>query len=241
MLPVAILAGGLATRLGSIASSAPKSLIEVAGKPFIRHQVELLRTHGVNKVVVCIGHLGDQIVSVLGDGRGLDIAISYSRDGDEPAGTGGALSGARSLLGDRFLVLYGDAYLQCDFRAVQDAFLRSGREGLMTVFRNQNQWDRSNVIFQNGDIRAYDKGAQTPEMRHIDYGLGVFESRAFDRFENMRRFDLQEVYMDLLERSQLAAFEVAERFYEIGSAQGLDETALMLSRRQVSQRMARGS
>ena len=117
-LPVAILAGGLATRLGEITKTIPKALVEVAGEPFVVHQLALLRNAGVQRVVLCVAHLGEQIEAVLGDGRDYGIEVVYSNDGGELLGTGGALRHALPLLGDSFFVLYGDSYLICDYAAV---------------------------------------------------------------------------------------------------------------------------
>jgi len=229
-LPVALLAGGLATRLKPITATIPKALVEVAGKPFVVHQLELLRSHGIRRVVLCVAHLADQIEAVLGDGRALGVEVVYSHDGGVLLGTGGALRLALPLLGERFLVLYGDSYLTCDYTDVTRAFEQSGKLGLMTVFRNDGQYDASNVVYQDGRIVCYDKAAKSPAMLHIDYGLGALHADALAGYPSEARLDLAAVYQDLLARDQLAGYEVAERFYEIGSPAGLEETrALLLS------------
>ena len=223
-LPVAILAGGLATRLRPITERIPKSLVEVAGKPFAAHQLELLRRHGSTEVVFCVGYLADQVQTALGDGSRWGMRLQYVFDGPTLLGTGGALRRALPRLGDAFLVLYGDSYLECDYAAVEQAFKDSGKLGLMTVYRNDDHWDRSNVLFSDGRILRYDKHSRTPDMRHIDYGLGAFRVEPFDHYAAEQAFDLAEVYQDLIAKDQLAGFEVAERFYEIGSPEGLEET-----------------
>lgn len=222
-LPIAILAGGLATRLKPITETIPKSLLPVGGKPFIRHQLELLRERGAQRVVLCIGHLGEQIEREVGDGSIFGLSVSYAYDGPKLLGTGGALKRALPQLGDEFFVLYGDSYLPIDFAPVEAAFRASGKGGLMTVFRNEGLYDTSNVWFENGQIRAYDKKYRGQEMRHIDYGLGILTRAAFEGFPADRPFDLAEVYRRLLSREQLAACESPTRFYEIGSAAGLAE------------------
>lgn len=228
-LPVAILAGGLATRLRPITETIPKVLVEVAGKPFAEHQLALLRRHGIARAVFCVGHLGERVQEALGDGQRHGIEIGYSFDGPRLLGTGGALRRALPLLGEAFLVIYGDTYLECDYDAVERAFLESGKAGLMTVFRNANRWDRSNVLFRDGRIVRYDKRDRTPDMEHIDYGLGALRSGAFDRYAADEPLDLATVYRDLLARNELMAYEVSRRFYEIGSPEGLDETRNHLS------------
>jgi NDP-sugar pyrophosphorylase family protein len=231
-LPVAILAGGLAARLGSVTRQIPKSLLEVAGKPFAQHQLELLRLHGVADVVYCVGHLGELVENALGDGSRWGMRLRYSYDGPTLLGTGGALQRALPLLGKSFFVLYGDSYLECDYGKIQQAFLASGKLGLMTVHRNLDMWDRSNVLFHNGVILGYDKKNRTPEMQHIDYGLGALRAEVFSRYPADTFLDLQRVYRDLVAEEELSGFEVDQRFYEIGSRAGLEETRAYLSQKQ---------
>jgi NDP-sugar pyrophosphorylase family protein len=230
-LPVAILAGGLATRLHPVTEKMPKSLVDVAGRPFAEHQLDWLRRQGTDRVVFCVGYRGEMIRETLGEGARFGLSIAYVFDGEPLLGTGGALKRAVPVLGDAFFVLYGDSLLTCDLRAVERAFLASGRGGLMTVFRNDDKWDRSNVRFEDGRIRHYDKTHQASDMRHIDYGLGVLTSRVLAGFPSDRPFDLAQVYQRLLAQDDLAALEVSERFYEIGSPEGLEETRAYLSSR----------
>jgi NDP-sugar pyrophosphorylase family protein len=224
MLPVAILAGGLARRLQPLSETIPKALVDVNGEPFIAHQLRLLQAHSVERVVVCGGHLGELIQDVVGDGGRFGLQVAFAFDGPRLLGTAGAIKQAVPLLGAAFFVLYGDTYLSCDYRAVQTAFEKSGSPALMTVFRNEDRWDRSNVEFVNGRILAYDKEQQTPRMQHIDYGLGVFTQSAFEIVPRNHPYDLATVYHSLLTRGQLAAYEVDQRFYEIGTVEGLEET-----------------
>ena len=228
-LPVAILAGGLATRLGPVTAERPKALVEVAGRPFAEHQIELLRRHGITRIVFLLAHLGEMVEDTLGSGERWGVTLRYVFDGPRALGTGGAVRSALAELGPEFFVLYGDSYLECDYEDVARAFDASGADGLMTVCRNDNRWDRSNVEFENGRILAYDKRTQTDGMRHIDYGLGVFASRAFHRFAPETAFDLGDLYQRLLADGALTAYEVSGRFYEIGSAAGLAETRAHLS------------
>jgi NDP-sugar pyrophosphorylase family protein len=232
--PVAILAGGLATRLRPVTEKIPKALIEVAGQPFLAHQLRLLQSTGIRKVVLCLGYRGEMIQRVFTDGRQFGLKLSYSFDGPQLLGTGGALKNALPLLGKHFLVLYGDSYLPIDYSAPTRAFQASGKLGLMTVFRNEGRWDTSNVSFLGGVIKSYDKKRQTPEMRYIDYGLGVFDATAFSQSLPNQAFDLADVYQELIARNELAGYEIRQRFYEIGSREGLDELDAMLRSQQVS-------
>jgi NDP-sugar pyrophosphorylase family protein len=225
---VAILAGGLATRLRPLTDRVPKSLVDVGGRPFAELQLALLRKNGFNEVVLCVGHLGDAITSVLGDGQRFGMSLTYVDDGPALLGTGGALKRALPVLGERFLVIYGDSYLDCDYQAVARAFEASGNKGLMTVFRNDGRWERSNVRYENGEIVAYDKAATTAEFHHVDYGLGAFTASAFDPYRSDRPFDLATIYQELIASKQLSAFEMPARFHEIGSVDGLTELRSLL-------------
>src|SRR5690606_35723233 len=203
-----------------------------AGKPFISHQLELIRSQGVERVVVCVGHLGELVQAFVGDGRRWGLTVAYSSDEDKLLGTGGALKRAVPKLGERFFVLYGDSYLEGDFEAVARAHSESGKLGLMTVLRNDDQWDRSNIVFSEGRIQRYDKTQRTQGMHHIDWGLGVLSAKAFADAPPADSFALASLYSRLLEKDQLAGFEVTRRFYEIGSTGGIRETEeYLLSKR----------
>jgi NDP-sugar pyrophosphorylase family protein len=231
-LPAAILCGGMATRLYPLTQAIPKALVDVAGEPFLSHQLRLLKASGIQKVVLCAGHLGEMLRDYAGDGGRFGLKVDYSFDGPALLGTAGALKQAIPLLGDQFFVLYGDSYLPCDYRAVARSFQESGKQALMTVHRNEGLWDASNVqITASGAIQVYDKKNRTPSMRHIDYGLGVFRALALEQVPAGVHFDLAELYRQLLSQGELAAYEVSERFYEIGSFQGIQDLAEYLSAR----------
>jgi NDP-sugar pyrophosphorylase family protein len=227
-LPVAILAGGLATRLRPVTEKVPKLLVEVAGEPFFSHQLRLLKKNGLTRIVLCVGYLGDRIVEQYGNGSTWGVRIEYSFDGDKLLGTGGALIRALPKLGEAFYVLYGDSYLPIDYVDVGQHFISSGRCGLMTVFENHERYDASNVWFENGIIRVYDKTNKLPQMKHIDYGLGVFRASAFAEYPQNIPVDLAAVQTKLCQKGELAGYEVPHRFYEIGSPAGLQELDRLL-------------
>lgn len=224
LLPVAILAGGLATRLHPVTQKIPKALVDINGRPFIAWQLEGLRAQGVSRVVVCAGYLGEQIQDVVADGNQFGLHVDWAFDGPALLGTAGALKHALPLLRGPFFVLYGDAYLPIAWRPVQEAFAASRKPALMTVFDNNRQLDRSNVEFEHGRITAYNKRHPTPQMRHIDYGLGIFDPSVFEDVPDGEPADLADVYQSLAESGRLAAFEVHQRFFEIGSFEGLQAT-----------------
>lgn len=224
MLSVAILAGGLATRLRPITETIPKSLVEVAGEPFICRQLGYLHAQGIRHVVLCIGYLGEMIKTVVGDGSRFDLEVSYSSDGRSLLGTGGALKKALRLLGEHFFVLYGDSFLPVDFARVERAFFESKKASLMTILKNADRWDKSNVLFRKGELVEYNKQAPRPEMTFIDYGLGVISCSVFQTYSDGQALDLADIYHSLSLQGQLAGYEVHERFYEIGTHGGLKET-----------------
>ncbi|WP_446743788.1 sugar phosphate nucleotidyltransferase [Silvibacterium acidisoli] len=228
MPSLALLAGGLATRLGELTASVPKSLLPVAGEPFLAHQLRRLAGEGVEDVVICCGHLGDMIEDFAGDGSRFGCRLRYSCDGPDLLGTGGAVRRALPLLGELFWVMYGDSYLTVPFAPVVDAFQAAGKPALMTVFANEGRWGASNVELSAGKIVRYEKRKAVAAMRHIDYGLSLFTPRAFAASAAEEPFDLGDLQKELVESGDMACFEAGERFYEIGSLSGIEETNAML-------------
>lgn len=228
LLPVCILAGGRGTRLGGTAADLPKPLVEVAGEPFLVHQLRLLARHGARRIVLSVGYRGELIAQALGDGSQLGLEIAYVDDGPALRGTAGAVRGCLDLLGPRFLVLYGDTYLRIDYRAVQRAFIDAGTPALLTVLRNEGRWDTSNTSVDGDRVIAHDKRHPTPDMAWIDYGLGALAAAAVDA-AGPDETDLNVVYRALALRGELAAYVATERFYEIGTPDALAETDRFLS------------
>ncbi len=229
LFPVVILAGGLATRLRPMTETIPKSLVDINGEPFIAHQLRLLKKNHIHKIILCLGYLGEQVIKYLDENKNFGLDIQFSFDGDKLLGTAGAIKKTLSRLDDHFFVLYGDSYLPCDYAAVQNTFLQKNKLALMTVFKNQGQWDKSNVEFRDGNIMRYSKDFQTAAMHYIDYGLGIFNKKAFDAIPENTVFDLANLYQHLLNQHELAAHEVSERFYEAGSFSGIDELGYYLT------------
>lgn len=226
--PVCILAGGLATRLGSRVADTPKALLTVAGEPFLCHQLRLLAEHGADRIVLCVGYLGEQIERRIGAER-YGLEILYSHDGARPLGTLGAVRRAVAHLGPRFLVLYGDTYLRIDYQAVARAWEHSDRPAVMAVLRNAGRWDTSNAEFDGRTVVRYDKRAPAPQMEWIDYGLGGLEAGSLDVVDDATT-DLAELYAALAARGELLGYAATERFYEIGTPAALAETDAFLSR-----------
>jgi len=227
MLPIAILAGGLATRLGSLTKNTPKCLLTVNGRPFIDLQLELLRNAGYSDVILCLSHHAEKVVNHVGSGERFGINLDFSFDGSRQLGTGGALRKILSKVGPKFALIYGDSYLPIDYKKVEDFFLESNMLGLMTVYENRNRFEKSNVTFSNNKVKIYNK---TPSdgMTHIDYGLSYFQSEVFEPYPNNEPFDLADVLSSLSIQGKLSGFEIYTRFYEIGSVRGIEDLSSYL-------------
>jgi NDP-sugar pyrophosphorylase family protein len=233
-----ILAGGLGTRMRPRTETLPKSLLEVRGKPFVDHQLAWLAAHGVSEVLLSVGHLGEQLEAHVGDGSRYGVAVAYVNEGATLRGTAGALALAaeRGALAEEFLLTYGDSYLPIDFGAVANAFQRSGKPALMTVFHNEGRWDTSNVVFDAATetIALYDKSRTrrpASDYRYIDYGLSALRREVIEReVPRGTKYDLADVFRPLSERGELAGYLVRERFYEIGSPSGLADLEALLGR-----------
>ena len=231
MYPIAVLCGGLGTRLLPLTEAVPKAMIPLLGVPFIDFLLRLLVANGITRATLCTAHLSDAIETHVGDGGRFGLKISYSRDGAVRLGTAGAVRKALPLLGDRFGVIYGDSYLPCDFTAVQAGFDASGADGLMTVYRNRGALVPSNVDVRDGKIERYEKNAPAATFEFVDYGLSYYRAHAFDTVSETQPTDLATVVDTLVAGTSLAAYEVTERFYEVGSLEGLLDTEAFIRKR----------
>lgn len=216
-----ILAGGLGKRLRPLTDTVPKALVPVSGRPFIEYQIDMFRAFGVTDLVLCVGYLGHRIEEHLGDGRKFDVSIRYGYERGALLGTAGALKNVEPLLESVFFVQYGDSYLRVDYRDVMRFFLHRHALGLMVVYRNEDRWDRSNVVVADGQVRAYEKTRTLPGMVYIDYGVSVLRREVLARIPEDVPADLESVYTSLIAERQLLAYEAKARFYEVGSWAGL--------------------
>lgn len=223
---IAILSGGLATRLYPITKDIPKSLININGRPFIDYQIKLLIKKGITKIVFCLNYLGEHIIDYLNKKNFDNLEIKYSWDGKEPLGTGGALKKALPLLDNDFFVLYGDSYLNIDYKSMYNAFISSKNDAMLAVYKNNNKWDKSNTIVKDGRVIFHSKTANNKRMHYIDYGLSVLSKKYF--LNQPKRFDLSLLYESLTKQNNLDAFIAKERFFEIGSKKGIDELTKQL-------------
>ncbi len=230
MLTVAILAGGFATRVRPLTETIPKSMIEICGQPFVHWQMRQLAKAGVTEVIFCVAYKAEAIIDFIGDGSNYGMRVRYSHDGPNQLGTGGAIVKALPLLGKQFLVLYGDSYLPTDYSKIIKVYCDSNKPALMTVYANHGRFGASNVDFTNGELRRYQKGINSPEMTHIDYGLSCFDESVFSKYSPAITLDLAEICTHLASQNLLAGFEVEERFYEIGSHKGIVDFTAYIER-----------
>lgn len=220
-MQIAILAGGLATRLRPLTEKIPKSMTIIDGKPFLQHQIELLRRNQVTDIVLCVGYLADQIKEYFGDGRRFGVSIKYSEEREKLLRTAGALKNAENLLNDVFFIMYGDSYLLLNYAEIMAYFRKFNSLALMVVYKNFNRYDTSNIAVEGNLVKRFDKKCRTPDMIYIDEGLSVFRREVLDMIPAGQAVSLEEVFPRLI--GELLAFETKQRFYEIGSPKGLEE------------------
>ena len=232
-IPLVLLCGGLATRLGDCARTVPKSLIEVAGEPFIFHQLRLLKREKIGRVVICAGHLGDQIQKEIQNGSQFGLDIGYSFDGEKLLGTGGAIKQALPLLSDVFWVMYGDSYLDTTFSPILNFFFAHQKKSLITIFKNENKWERSNIDWNGKEILKYNKKHPDPSMKYVDCGLGIMRKSAFSPWLDRMTFDLSDLQEDLVQEHEMLGHEVHQRFFEVGSIKGLEETRQYIEKNRI--------
>lgn len=219
-----ILAGGLGTRILPLTKELPKCLININNQAFLYYQLKWLKKHNITNIVICIGHLGQMIIDYAGNGDKFDLHIDYVDEGEELLGTAGALRLAydQNKLEDKFLVLYGDSFLPIDFTDVYKSL--SKYPALMTIYKNQNKFDKSNVTKINDVIISYDKNSQDSTYNYIDYGLSVINKQAISGYIKPKCVQKLDMFFNQLSKQNLLkGYEVNKRFYEIGSFDGLND------------------
>ena len=218
-----ILCGGLATRLGNLAKNTPKSMIKFEGKPFLEYQIENLKKHSINDIILCVGHFSEKIKDYFGDGKQFDVNIKYSHDGDNPLGPIGAVKNTESLIEDVFFIMYGDSYLSVDFQKVYSYFTQNNKLGLMVVYKNYDKYDKSNLIVENNIVVGYSENDRTKDMIYIDYGTSILRKKALEAVQKDTMYSTGEFFSDLIKKRELLAFEAEKRFYHIGNPDALEE------------------
>ncbi len=219
-----VLAGGLATRMRPHTLTTPKAMLEVAGRPFIDWLLERLAETGVRDVVMCVAHLAEQIESHVGDGAQFGVQVRWAHEGPQLLGTAGAIRAALPWLAPTFLVTYGDSYLPFDYaEPLRILEANPDCDGVMAVFKNDGQWDSSNVVTDAAGQWAlrYEKGVADPAFDHIDYGATALRREIIAALPAGQKLGLDAIQHDLAARKRLRAMRARERFFEIGSPEGL--------------------
>ena len=220
---IIILCGGLGTRIKSVSKKLPKSMIDIHGKPFIQYQLELLKKNNFNNIILCVAQGASIIENFVKDGKSFGLNVKYSYDGSNLLGTGGAIKNSLHNVNEYFFVIYGDSYLDINYKEVHDYYLLNKKKSVLTVLENNNLWDRSNIIFKNNKILKYCKYSNEKEMTYIDYGLSILNKKDFVDFDRKDNFDLSNLYDKLVKNGTLNGFKINERFYEVGSIKGIND------------------
>jgi NDP-sugar pyrophosphorylase family protein len=229
-MQVVILVGGLATRLGKLAYNTPKSMILIEGRPFLEYQLELISKQNIKDIVLCVGHLGEKIKSYFNDGKKFGVKIDYSWE-ETLLGTGGAIKNAEGLLQNEFMMLYGDSYLPVDYHKLINIFIGKNTLGTMVIYKNNNKYDKSNIVLNEGRIKAYDKEKKLPEMVYIDAGLSIFKKEVLKKLPDGKHIPLDTIIKQLIDSGQLSSYITKQRFYEVGSPKGLQDFRNYISTR----------
>lgn len=222
-MQIVIICGGFATRLGNLAKKIPKSMMEINGKPFLLHQIEKLKKQDIKDIVLCVGHFSNQIEEYFGNGEKFGVNIKYSYDGEKQLGPIGAVKNAESLLDNDFIIMYGDSYLSVDFQKAYSDFKKTNKPALMVVYKNQNKYDKSNLIVSNNMVIGYKEKDNTEEMKFIDYGTSILSKKTLDSVPENAMYSTGEFFSELIKKNQLCAYEAKKRFYHIGNPEALEE------------------
>ena len=222
-MQIAIICGGHATRLGSLAETIPKSMLDIQGKPFLQHQIEMLKKQNVTDIILCVGHLSEQIESYFGNGEEFGVNIKYSYDGDKKLGPMGAIKNAESLLEKEFFIMYGDSYIFVDFQKVYDFYKKHDKQACMVVYKNENRYDKSNLLVENSMVTGHKDLNKEKEMEYIDYGTSIISKESLDFISKDTFCSTGEFFKKLILKKELLAYEVDERFYHIGNLEALEE------------------
>ncbi len=230
-----VLAGGRGTRMRPFTDTRPKCLVPVAGRPFIDWQLAWLASEEVRRVLLSVGYRAELVRQHVGDGSRFGLEVDYVEDGEPLLGTAGALrrSFDEEKLGPTFFLLYGDSYLPVRLREVSAAYHQRRAPVLMTLYEDPGRLERPNAVYQEGMVTRYEKGlpAAPPDMRHVDFGLSVWDRRVIPEWiPSGATKDLAVVFDGLSREGRLAGLEVRQRFYEVGSIDGLRDLEALIER-----------
>ncbi len=234
--PVIILAGGKGKRIKKLTAKKPKPLVKILNKPFIEYQIDLLRKQKVKKLIISIGYRGDEIINFIKNKNYKDIDISFFKDGIKPLGTGGALKKISKKIQGTFIVLYGDSFLPISIKNIEKKFIKSKQDVLLTIYKNNNRFDKSNIKIVNKKI-FYNKFINDSDMKYIDYGLSIIKSKIIKNFTSNKKFDLSDLIYKLCLDRKIAYSIVKKRFYEIGSYKGIKDFKKYIRKKNVHKKI----
>ena len=216
---IVILCGGLASRLGNLTKKVPKSLIQINNKTFISHQLDYLNHFNVGEVLLCCGHLHEQIITHINEiKKNYNFNIKFSIE-KEKKGTGGALINAFSKLNKNFILIYGDSYVEINFNNLYNEFIRNNNLYMITTYRNKNINYTNNILLKNKRIEEYDKNKN---FNFIDYGVSILNKKILNSFLSEVNFDLSSVIKYAIIKKNISYFESKKKFQEIGSNYGIN-------------------
>lgn len=229
-MQIVIFCGGLATRLGSLAKKTPKSMMDINGKPFLKYQIKNVSKFGIKDIVLCVGHLSEQIIDYFENGEKFGVNITYSHDGERPLGPIGALKKAAHLLKNDFFIMYGDSYLSVDFNDVYTFHKKHDKPACMVVYKNQDKYDKSNLIIKENLVVGYGDKDRTKDMIYIDYGTSILSKKTLDSLKEDTFYSTGDFFSKLIKNNELLAYEIKNRFYHIGNPDALEELKQHLKR-----------
>jgi mannose-1-phosphate guanylyltransferase len=217
---IVILAGGLGTRLRPITERIPKPMVDAGGRPFLEHIVRHLANQNFQRLLLLIGHLGEQVRDYFEHGQRFRVQIEYESE-PAPLGTAGAVRNALSKLDEEFILLYGDSYLPIDHWEVVQAFQESPCPGLIVVYDNRNADTgvANNVALgRDGYVRRYEKGRAAADLHYVEAGVLCFRREVFANLPAGEPISLEdEIYPQLIAQNQLRGFVTQQRFFDIGT------------------------
>ncbi len=221
-LPVVILAGGLGKRMSSKYKNIQKCMIKIKNKPFIHYVLTNLEKNKVKNVIFLLGHRSKDVTKFLNKKKYLyNLKIQISYDGKNLLGTGGAVKKSLDLINNDFILTYADSYLEYNFQKIVKYYLKNKLTSLITVYKNKNGTDKSNIILKNNKIINYGKD-NLNQYNYIDWGISIFNKNIFKGIKK-RKFDLNLIYNTQIEKKLLYGYRVFKKYREIGTPSSLIE------------------
>jgi NDP-sugar pyrophosphorylase family protein len=220
-MQVAVLAGGLGTRLRPITDRLPKCMTPVGDKPFLYYLLQLFKEKGTDEVILCTGYLGEQIEEYFGNGKNMGLRLLYSRENGCLLGTGGALKLAEPILHDSLLVVNGDTYLNIDYKTIYEDFNMSKAQALIVASQCPTDTCGDLAVDDNFNVTAYDK-TNPVGKDYVNAGVMGLKRDILAEVNPAQVVSLEaDIFPNLISRGDVRACITAKQFYDIGSFSGL--------------------